>query len=160
MWSQAGNSLKRGVCVCVCVCVRARGLCGERRQMLAGQTRSSLCTSAAAAAAAPRIPAGRCHGVVSVLSRLSRFCLGFVSVLSRFCLGFVSVSAVFVSVLSRVVSVSAVFVSVLSRPRLSRFCLGVVSLLSRVCLACGNMFNHVSTMVKHCGNTCGNTCGK
>ena len=73
------------MCVCVCVCVRACGLCGERWQMLAGQTRSSLCTAAAAA----RIPAGRCHGVVSVLSRcclgLGRFCLGFVSVLSRLC---------------------------------------------------------------------------
>ena len=33
---------------------------------------------------------GFCLGVVSVVSVLSRFCLGFVSVLSRFCLGLVS----------------------------------------------------------------------
>ena len=76
-------------CVCVCVCVRARGLCGERRRLLTGQTRGSQCTSSSSAAPA-RISAGRCLGFVSLLSR---FCLGFVS----FCLGFVSV----VSVLSR-----------------------------------------------------------
>ena len=67
-----------------CMCVRARGLCGERWQMLPGQNRGSKCTAAAAAPA-------RISTVLSrLLSRCCLRCLGFVSVLSRFCLGLVS----------------------------------------------------------------------
>ena len=65
------------------MCVRARGLCGERWQMLPGQNRGSKCTAAAAAA--------RISTVLSrLLSRCCLRCLRFVSVLSRFCLGVVS----------------------------------------------------------------------
>ena len=94
------------LCREVCVHVRARGLCGERRLELPGQTRGSERTFPSAAAAA-----GSRVGFVSVLSRfcldvvsdLSRCCLGFISVLSRICLGFaVCIHSVFPQCVSTV----------------------------------------------------------
>lgn len=133
-----GRGTKREMLCKRCACVRARGLCGKRRRLLAGQTRSSLCTSAAAPPA--WISCGRC---LAFILRLSRFCLAVVSPLSRCCLAVVLFHLAFVSLLSRC---CIAFVSLLSR---------FLSLLSPVCLALVSLFSPLVSLLsrslwKHC----------